>query len=813
MQPLRDSFMSVSKLSEMPRAPAWGLLRIWLLAFSLILLTVSGARAERMPTNCSGSGLGINLFTSIPDVHVGDTLFYSINVFNGIPNSGRIVCDATNITAVIVTPDGLTNHIVLSRTTLHNGESDYYPSVVSYVVRAQDLRSDGTVRATASDIGAIQQNDTDSVGGGDQGVNTEVNLPCVLITAQCLGGVGEKGLIQFTGIVTNCGNNTLVGVTVTNFANNGFLTVLFPTNLAIGQSTTFSGSWMPLNPCVASTATLTVLASDQFTTTPRIVTNFTTITCQNTLVSGIKVTKTCPALPTSPGKALTYSGSVSNTGNVTLTNIVVVNDQPAANTTVFTLASLAPGAIVTFAGSYTAPTNCSVTDTLSARASSVCGVAVSNSATATCAILTTPQITVAALCPAVSVTPGGSLTYSGTVRNSGDIPLTNVIVLANRPATNTTVFQISILAPGAQATFTGTYTVPVNACSVATVFSASGSDICSLKAVTNTVTTTCTVMTAPAISVTLACPSVAVAPGALITYSGTVSNSGNVILNNVTVIDAQSAPSTVLTVLSLAPGASSNFSASFTTPIDSCSVSSSVKAFGSNNCTSIVVSNSASATCSLITSPSIVVTELCPVSAPIAGQLLTYSGTVSNSGNITLTNVVVLNSLSGSTPVLASTTLAPRAVAAFAGSFIAPTNCSVTSTSTATGRSLCGIGVTNWASATCVIVMAPRIAITQYCPAGPIIPGGVITYNGTVSNSGNVTLTNVTVINSQSVPSTVLTVLSLAPGASSNFTASVTAPLDACSVNSFGQSLWQRQLHRIGCQQFRVNHLLSDHLS
>ncbi len=93
---------------------------------------------------------------------------------------------------------------------------------------------------------------------------------------------------------------------------------------------------------------------------------FTTITCQNTLTPGIKVTKVCPAQPVAPGQMLTFSGSVSNTGNVTLTNIVVVNDQPAPNTPVFTLASLAPGVSANFSGSYLAPTNCSVTDTLTA---------------------------------------------------------------------------------------------------------------------------------------------------------------------------------------------------------------------------------------------------------------------------------------------------------------------------------------------------------------------------------------------------------------------------------------------------------------
>jgi hypothetical protein len=69
--------------------------------------------AQKSPPGCLGSGLGISLFTSLPDVHIGDTIYYSVNVFNApFP-----ACDAgdTNaasagaIYAFIVTPDGVTN--------------------------------------------------------------------------------------------------------------------------------------------------------------------------------------------------------------------------------------------------------------------------------------------------------------------------------------------------------------------------------------------------------------------------------------------------------------------------------------------------------------------------------------------------------------------------------------------------------------------------------------------------------------------------------------------------------------------------------
>src|SRR5208282_2574334 len=571
-----------------------------------------------------------------------------------------------------------------------------------------------------------------------------------------------------------------------NFVNNGAFTVLFPTNLALGQVASFSGSWVPLNPCSPSTATLVAQGTDQLTATPRTVTSSASTTCSEVLTPGIQVTKSCPAQPVSPGQLLTFSGSVSNTGNVTLTNIVVVNSQPVANTPVFTLASLAPGAVANFTGSYLAPTNCSVADTLTATGRTTCGVAVTNTVSATCPILITPQITVTAVCPVAPVLPGGSLTYSGTVSNAGNITLTNIVVVSDRPASNTVVFTRATLAPGASTNFTATYTVPTNACSVTTTFSGTGKDICALNPVTNAVTTTCTVTTTPGIAITLACPVAPAAAGGLITYTGTVTNSGNVILNNVTVVDNQASPSTVLTVPSLAPHASANFTASFTAPIDACSVSSTVTATGSDNCTQAMVTNTASATCTLITTPGIQVTKSCPAQPVSPGQLLTFSGSVSNTGNVTLTNIVVVNSQPvANTPVFTLASLAPGAVANFTGSYLAPTNCSVADTLTATGRTTCGVAVTNTVSATCPILITPQITVTAVCPVAPVLPGGSLTYSGTVSNAGNITLTNIVVVSDRPASNTVVfTRATLAPGASTNFTATYTVPTNACSVTT-----------------------------
>ncbi len=750
-----------------------------LLAVTLLLLgRAPAARADQVPVGCNGSGLGITLFTDSNDVHIGDVLKYSINVFNGIPGSGRTVCDATSIQASIVTPDGVTNNVTLVRTNLSQSQSDFYPDVVSYVVRAQDIRPDGTVRATASDTGVIHQNDTNSQGGGDQGVNTEVSLPCIGLLVQCAGGVGENGAITFSGTVTNCGNNTLVSVTVTNFVNGGQFRVAFVTNLLAGQIANFSGSWIPVNPCSPSTATLVAQGVDQYTTHPRTVTSSANTTCSDVLTPGIQVTKTCPASPVAPGQLLTFSGTVANTGNVTLTNVVVVNNQPVPNTPVYIIASLPPGAVSNFTGSYLAPANCSVTDTLTATGNSRCGTPVSSSATATCAIISTPAIVVTQNCPVSPVGPGGLVVYTGSVSNAGNIALTNVVVV-NDQSGGTPVFTAASLAPGAVSNYTGSYTAPVN-CSASSTSTATGRSICGV-AVTNSVMAICSVATTSAISITQNCPAGSVAPGGVLTYNGIVSNTGNITLTNVVVLNNQSGGTPVFTTASLAPGASVNYSGSYTAPTN-CSSASTSTASARSTC-GVAVTNSASTTCAITTTPILVITQNCPISPVSPGGVLTYSGSISNAGNITLTNVVILNNQSGGSPIFSAATLVPGAVSNYSGSYVAPVNCSSTSTSTATGRSTCGIGVTNSATTTCAISTVPLLVVTQNCPPSPVGPGGLVNYSGSVSNAGNITLTNVIVLNNQTGGSPVFTAATLTPGAVSNYTGSYIAPAN-CSATS-----------------------------
>ena len=66
---------------------------------------------------------------------------------------------------------------------------------------------------------------------------------------------------------------------------------------------------------------------------------------------GLAVSVSCP---TDCG-LVGFSGSVTNTGNVTLTNVFVLSSQPSSNTLLLGPIALAPGAATVFAGSYVIP--------------------------------------------------------------------------------------------------------------------------------------------------------------------------------------------------------------------------------------------------------------------------------------------------------------------------------------------------------------------------------------------------------------------------------------------------------------------------
>ncbi|MDE2445707.1 MAG: DUF11 domain-containing protein [Alphaproteobacteria bacterium] len=157
-----------------------------------------------------------------------------------------------------------------------------------------------------------------------------------------------------------------------------------------------------------------------------------------------------------------------------------------------------------------------------------------------------------------------------------------------------------------------------------------------------------------------------------------------------------------------------------------------------------------------------------------AGDTITYTYVIKNTGNVTLNNVLptdtapTFNGVAGTpanlgafTPTTPATvlpiTLAPNASQTFTAVYTltatdayngAGTTPLVSNTAGATGKSPTNATVNSTASqtATAIIAPGPSLQMTKTAStAGPVAVGATITYTYTVKNNGNVPITNVKV--------------------------------------------------------------------
>jgi len=325
------------------------------------LLSVCSVQAQ---TGCSGNGqtstikflvggfggAAVNDIT----VHPNDTLFYQVTV--GVPPDGS--CPATNVDAYLAFPNGTVVQF-LSHANIGQGVSITCPgnpacintNSLQYTVRPQDvgvafslskpngLPNSGTntcfVSPAPNRVGAVLN--AVGVSVGDTAVNTYSSCnnitalvvnPCLTCSKSCTNGIGENGTITFGGTVQNCGDTVLNNVTVSNFVNGQFTLLTNVPTLAAGGSFAFSGSEAG-SACTPTLDTIFVSGTDTATGPYRLTTNTTcSATCSNITTPCIRVTKDCtPAAPATVqvGGIVTFSGIVTNCGNITLTN-VVLND-------------------------------------------------------------------------------------------------------------------------------------------------------------------------------------------------------------------------------------------------------------------------------------------------------------------------------------------------------------------------------------------------------------------------------------------------------------------------------------------------------
>ncbi|WP_198551492.1 MULTISPECIES: Ig-like domain-containing protein [unclassified Stenotrophomonas] len=751
---------------------------------------------------------------------VGSTIPYSFLV----TNTGNIT-----LTAIAVVDSKLITAPTCPVSTLAPGATTTCTG--SYVLTQSDLDT-GRVLNTAYAEGtppATPGNPTPPrVPSPEDDETTELaQTPSVTSVKQLAGNADEDAsstvtlgdTLTYAITVTNTGNTTLASVTVSD--------------ARIVPSTTTCSNLAPTLNCVL-TGTYRVSQNDMDSglvrntavvstpgNLPLCLAGNTSALCNPTL--DIPVDAPAPALsivksaaaPTgnAVGSTIAYTFVVTNTGNVTLSGIAVV-DAKLSVAPVCPVTTLAPGAATTCTGRYTL-----VQADLDAgrvvNAAHAEGTPPATPSNPNPPRVPSPEdeeITPLQATPALTIvktagtpsgnTVGSTIAYSFLVTNTGNVTVTGVAVVDDKLA-QAALCPTTTLAPGGTTTCTGTYTLvqaDLDAGRVVNVAHAEGTPPATPgnptppRVPSPEDEETTDLPSAPSLSIVKTAGTPSGAPvGSTIAYTFVVTNTGNVTLNDIRIVDAQLAVAPVCPTTTLAPGAAVSCTGSYTLSqldLDAGRVVNRAHAEGvppatpGNPNPPRVPSPEDEATVDLPAAPSLSIEKTAgPASGNAVGSTIAYTFLVTNTGNLTLTAVNVVDSRLATAPNCPVTVLAPGASTVCTGSYtlvqadldagevVNTAHAEGTSPSTP-GNPGSGRVTSPEDTVRTPVAQLPALESTKLLSrnadedgSGAVSLNDTLTYTITATNAGNTTLKDVVVTDSRITPASV-TCAALAPAAS-----------------------------------------------
>jgi uncharacterized repeat protein (TIGR01451 family) len=532
------------------------------------------------------------------------------------------------------------------------------------------------------------------------------------------------------------------------------------------------------------------------------------------------VTNSASPVPVIAGNNITYTQTATNVGTVAATNPTLTENTPAnttfqsitapPGTTCTTPPVNGTGTITCTAASAPAGSSGTVVLVVKVAAGTASGTVISdtvtvnatnqglgaNSATATDVVATATQadLTLTTVGTPASVFAGNDITYTETVTNSGPAAASTVSLTESIP--NTTV--VSASAPAGWTCTTTATTVTCTDSSLASgasvnivvVVNVAASDTATPIAATSTLTATNATTTSNTLNtpVTQACdlavtnsgtPSPVLAGGA-ISYTQVVTNTGpsncstatfteafpaNTIFTSLTPVPAgwtcTTAGSISCTNPTVAQGSSSTFpvkvtvnagTAAGTIITDTATVATTTRDTNTTNNSATVTIAVASAT-----QADLSVTNSAGPNPVNAGQNITYSQSVTNTGPAAATTVVLTETLPANTTFVSlagsgwtCTTAAPYtcSIASLAANatatftFVVTVSATATPGSTITDTALVSSATSdpnsnnNSASATVYVAGSAALSVTNSASPVPVLAGNNITYSQVVTNAG-----------------------------------------------------------------------------
>ncbi|WP_420367228.1 DUF7507 domain-containing protein [Curtobacterium sp. L1-20] len=719
----------------------------------------------------------------------GQTITYSFVV----TNTGNVTLTDVAVDDTDFTGTGTLSAVTCPTATLAPGAD--ITCTATYEVTQADI-DNGGVTNTAVGTGTPPTGDPIPTPPSTVSVpSTQAPSLSVVKTADRTTITAAGQTVNYSFVVTNTGNVTITDPVVddSDFTGTGTAPVVdCPAgSIAPGASVTCTASYVTTQADVdqggvTNTATVTGTPPGGGTTPPSPP---STVTVPSDPAPALTVVKTADRTElTAAGQTITYSFVVTNTGNVTLTDVAVDDTDFTGTGTLSAVtcptATLAPGADITCTATYEVTQadidNGGVTNTAVGTGTPPTGDPIPTPpSTVSVPSTQSPGISVvksASPSDAASFTVGQDVTYSFVVTNTGNVTLTGVAVDDSEFTGSGQLSAIdcptTTLAPGAQTTCTATYTITqadVDRGSIRNVATATGVPPTGTPPVSPPSEVTIPSNPAPSLSVVKTADRTTItAAGQTVNYSFVVTNTGNVTITDPVVDDSDftgtgTAPVVDCPAGSIAPGASVTCTASYVT------TQADVDQGGVTNTATVTGTPPGGGTTppsppSTVTVPSdpapalTVVKTATPETVGKVGDTVKYSFRITNTGNVTLRNVTVnegaftgTGDLSAITCPAGAAALAPEAsvtcTATYALTQADVDAGEVTNTATATGTPPTGTPVDSPPSTTTVTVPEdPSLEIVKTANTETIIRAGQsITYSFAVTNTGNVTMSDIVI--------------------------------------------------------------------
>lgn len=479
------------------------------------------------------------------------------------------------------------------------------------------------------------------------------------------------------------------------------------------------------------------------------------------VLSGIGIEKTVDRPVIVNGDSVTYTVSVSNTGNVALV-------QPIATDPLCPLIPQQQGGFnigdVNQNGAldlgeiwrYTCTRPLTVDTINSASASGVDPLGVTLTVTDTAAVdVINPAIALSKTVTPTMIHAGDRVTYTLVVTNPGDVTLTNINLVDDTCSPLTFVGgdanNNGQLETSETWTYTCSRTVTVDTLNTAVV---TGRDPLG-GTVSDTDTATVNVIN-PAIAVSKDVSAPVVVSGSTVTYTITVTNAGDVPLGNVALVDSLCSPLTFVggdansnSLLDLTESWVYRCTRTVTTDITNTVTASAVDPLGDT------VNASDDAAVDVI-HPALAIQKTVTPTVILAGGVVTYTYTLTNPGDVAVSNVIVVDDKCS--PLVftggdanSNSRIEPGEI----WTYICVTTLTVDTTNTAVATGLDPLGNTLTVSDTSTVdVVAPAIALDKVGSRLTVQPGETVVYTFTVTNPGDRPLFNVVLVDDKCSPVT-----------------------------------------------------------